>query len=202
MKSEQRKTQILECAKTLFSAKGYYQTQISDIQQAAGVARGTIYQYFKNKDDIFVTLLENLYRDWRAELSGKPERNAKAYENGFEVFKFRIRQTFKFFAEDPDYCNILLKVGLGLGGDFDRVIAQFDRHLVEMTKYYLLSGLKMGRIRSDINIEMVTNMIGGAFMRMAFYYGVTRKKRPRLDFDALTEDFVRTFAYGIFPENH
>ena len=57
MDSEQRKKQILQCAKKLFAAKGYYQTQISDIQNAAGVARGTIYQYFKNKDDIFLTLL-------------------------------------------------------------------------------------------------------------------------------------------------
>ncbi len=65
MDSEQRKKQILECAKKLFAKKGYYQTQISDIQHEAGVARGTIYQYFKNKDDIFKTLLENLHTQMR-----------------------------------------------------------------------------------------------------------------------------------------
>jgi AcrR family transcriptional regulator len=73
MDADQRKRQILECAKKLFAQKGYYQTQISDIQQAAGVARGTIYQYFKNKDDIFMTILENLHLEMRDIISPNPK---------------------------------------------------------------------------------------------------------------------------------
>lgn len=52
MRSEEKKKKILNCAKRLFSKNGFYKTQISDIAKAAKIARGTIYQYFENKDII------------------------------------------------------------------------------------------------------------------------------------------------------
>ncbi len=200
MDAEQRKNQILDCAKKLFSMKGYYQTQITDIQHAAGVARGTIYQYFKNKDDIFETLLDRFHEDWKRVLSQKPEDPEKVYGSGLEVFKFRVKQTFKFFAGEPDYCNILLRIHLGLGQNFDRAIKRFDSQMVDLLNTYLIAGIKLGRIKENIDIELMTNLIGGAFMRMAYYYGVTKKGKKKLDVDALTDKFVNAFAYGIFSE--
>lgn len=202
MDAEQRKIQILECAKKIFSAKGYYQTQISDIQHAAGVARGTIYQYFKNKDDIFATLLENLYRDWRNVLSRKPEQSSEAYNSGFGVFRFKIKKTFDFFAENPDYCKILLRVGLGIGDNFDRIITRFDTQMVELINEYLNSGIKLGRVKEAIDVELVTNLISGAFMRMVYYYVIMKRHRGTVDTDELTNRFVTAVAYGIFAEKY
>jgi len=200
MDAEQRKKQILECAKKLFAQKGYYQTQISDIQHAAGVARGTIYQYFKNKDDIFMTLLENLHTEMRDIISSKPENYEEDFSDGKKVFKYRIRKAFALFANDPDYCNILLRVGLGLGDNFECILRRFDNQMVELIKAYLISGIKLGRIKPNIDTELMSNLIGGAFMRMAYYYGVTGKGRKKEEFEKLTEEFVETFAYGIFLE--
>ena len=200
MDSQQRKKQILECAKRLFSRKGYYQTQISDIQYEAGVARGTIYQYFRNKDDIFLTLLENLHTEMREVISSKPENFEEDFSSGFKVFRYRIKKAFALFANDPDYCNILLRVGLGLGDNFDSILRRFDRQMVELIKSYLVSGIKLGRVKPDINVVLMSNMIGGAFMRMAYYYGVTGRGSETAEFEKLTEDFVNAFAYGIFLE--
>ena len=69
MKADERKKLILEYAKRLFSRKGYYNTQISDIVDEAKIARGTVYQYFKNKDDIFITLIRDFYNDWEKYIS-------------------------------------------------------------------------------------------------------------------------------------
>ena len=59
MKPEHRRKQILEIAKKVFAARGYYNTNIEMICKKAGVGRGTIYRYFKNKEDIFAVLLDN-----------------------------------------------------------------------------------------------------------------------------------------------
>lgn len=200
MDAEQRKKQILQCAKKLFASKGYYQTQISDIQHAAGVARGTIYQYFKNKDDIFGTILENLFVEWKSVLSKIPDNNSEDYKSGIKFFRYKIKSSFEFFADDPDYCNILLKISLGLGENFDMLVSRFDYQIVALTNNYLKAGIKQNKIKPDIDLELLSNLIGGALMRMAYYYGVTKKDKGAIDIDLLTERFVNAFSYGIFLE--
>ena len=48
---------ILRAAQALFAAKGFFDTTIADIVKAAGVSRGTFYLYFKDRGDVFATLL-------------------------------------------------------------------------------------------------------------------------------------------------
>lgn len=198
MQPEERKKQILETSIKLFATGGYYQTQISDIQEASDIARGTIYQYFESKDDIFTAILEDLFIKWKKALSDTPLENSEEYNNGFKFFKYMIKRSFEFFAENPDYCNILLKIGLGLGEKFDILISRFDYQIVEMAKKYLTVGIKLKRIDPDTDVELAANMIGGAFTRMAYYYGVTKKDKGAIDIDKLSERFAKTFSYGMF----
>ena len=50
---EEKKRQIIGAAIKVFAQKGLYNTKMSDIAVAAGIGKGTIYEYFKSKDDIF-----------------------------------------------------------------------------------------------------------------------------------------------------
>ncbi|HOP65407.1 MAG TPA: hypothetical protein PK906_18660, partial [Spirochaetota bacterium] len=75
-----------------------------------------------------------------------------------------------------------------------------DRQMVELIKSYLVSGIKLGRVKPDIDPELMSNVIGGGFMRMAYYYGVTGRGSKTEEFEQLTENFVNAFAYGIFLE--
>ena len=60
MEPVQRREQILRHAASLFGQNGYHAVSISDIIQAAGIARGTFYTYFENKRAIFDELLDIL----------------------------------------------------------------------------------------------------------------------------------------------
>ena len=200
MPPEERKQQILDCARRLFAADGYYQTQISDIQKASNVARGTVYQYFRSKDDIFTTILEDLFIKWKTALADTPHEDSEEYKSGIKFFGYKIKRSFEFFVNNPDYCSILLKIGLGLGENFDRLISNFNFQIVELAKKYIAVGIKMKRIKPDTDVELVANLIGGAFMRMAYYYGVTKKDKDPIDIDILSERFVKAFSYGIFLE--
>lgn len=59
-KNEARRRAILDAALAVFSAKGYTATRMEDIARAAGVAKGTIYLYFQDKEGLFNGLLENV----------------------------------------------------------------------------------------------------------------------------------------------
>ena len=63
MRDPDKPQQIIEAAVRVFARRGYYNSRVSDIAREAGIAAGTIYLYFKTKDDILVTL----FRDKMAE---------------------------------------------------------------------------------------------------------------------------------------
>jgi TetR/AcrR family fatty acid metabolism transcriptional regulator len=50
---------ILDAAETVFADCGFYNAKVSDIAKQAGVADGTIYLYFKSKDDLLISLFES-----------------------------------------------------------------------------------------------------------------------------------------------
>ena len=60
--SEERKSQILEAAKIIFSKLGFHKARMSDIAQEADLSKGSIYWYFKNKDDVIISLLDKFFK--------------------------------------------------------------------------------------------------------------------------------------------
>src|SRR5258707_7498487 len=55
-----RRSQILDAATTLFAEKGFHSTTIKDIAKVAGIADGTIYNYFENKTALLLGILDRL----------------------------------------------------------------------------------------------------------------------------------------------
>ncbi|MCP4113356.1 MAG: TetR/AcrR family transcriptional regulator [Desulfobacteraceae bacterium] len=54
-----KKQAILETATRLFAEKGYKETSVAEISRITGAAEGTIFHHFKNKEDIFISILRN-----------------------------------------------------------------------------------------------------------------------------------------------
>jgi len=58
LKKEEKRRQILEAAISVFARNGYFNSRVSEIAREAGVADGTIYIYFKSKEDILSAIFE------------------------------------------------------------------------------------------------------------------------------------------------
>src|SRR5215471_15885914 len=56
----ERRRRILDGAKKIFAARGYHDTNISHICDDLGIARGTLYQYFTSKRDVFAAVIDGL----------------------------------------------------------------------------------------------------------------------------------------------
>lgn len=61
MTDETRRGQILAAAATVFADRGFERARIDDVAAAAGVSKGTVYWYFRSKDEIFYALLDDFY---------------------------------------------------------------------------------------------------------------------------------------------
>lgn len=59
-KAEERRSEIVQAARQLFRAKGYEQTTTQDVMDHLGIAKGTIYHYFKSKEELLEAVIENI----------------------------------------------------------------------------------------------------------------------------------------------
>lgn len=60
---EERKSEILDAAEILFSTKGYSKTTIIDILDVVGIAKGTLYYYFKSKEEIMYAMVDRIIQE-------------------------------------------------------------------------------------------------------------------------------------------
>jgi len=59
--SEERKDQILDAASEVFAEKGVHETRMDDIVKESGLSKGTLYWYFKSKDEIILSIFERMF---------------------------------------------------------------------------------------------------------------------------------------------
>ncbi len=91
-----RRDQILDAATTVFAQKGFHRATIRDVAKEAGIADGTIYNYFENKTAVLMGILERL---------NQSEKRAADMELGaqmeFRVFlRMYLRQRYQFISEN------------------------------------------------------------------------------------------------------
>lgn len=79
-----KRERILRGAIKVFARKGFYATRVSEIAKAAGVADGTIYLYFKNKDDVLVSIFEDRITKLLAVLRKEIDR-AESFEEKLRI---------------------------------------------------------------------------------------------------------------------
>ncbi len=196
MKGEQRKNQILDCSKKIFSEKGYYETYVEEIIREARVGKGTFYRYFKNKEDLFISLLIKFLQEWETVASIDPSEIE--LDNINEMFKLVIKKSFKFFEQNEDLCNIYLRIGPGLNKIFEPYLVSFEKRMLNYIIRYLEEGARLGITKPGLDIELAANMAGGAFLRVDYYYFVLKKNGgDGIDVDRLAEEFYEIVMRGI-----
>ncbi len=119
MKDETKRQSILESSKMLFSQRGFFNTSISDIVRETGFPVGTIYTYFKSKDEIVKTIVEEGWQEWYEQL----EQACAAEASPEAKIKILIDEFIPKLFEDLDLINILLSEAI----DYTRIEAKLEK---------------------------------------------------------------------------
>ena len=78
--SEERKDQILDAASEVFAEKGVHAARMDDIVQESGLSKGTLYWYFKSKDEIILSIFERMFNREFQELEALSSTDGTASE--------------------------------------------------------------------------------------------------------------------------
>ena len=107
---QSRETDILEAAIHVFATKGYHKATMSDIAEEAQYAVGTIYLYFKDKQTLYLTLIEKKAQEL---ISTVKEKVSQVKDTG-EKIKVLVKEQLLYFEENEDFFRIYFSERDGL----------------------------------------------------------------------------------------
>ncbi|MED3687680.1 TetR/AcrR family transcriptional regulator [Peribacillus butanolivorans] len=158
MKSNRPKyNQIIDAAVIIIAQNGYYQAQVSKIAKQAGVADGTIYLYFKNKEDILISLFHEkmgyFVEQIEEELKGKSSASEKLY--------VLIQKHFQILSEDV---NLAIVTQLELRQSNKELRLRINdvlRGYLNLIDQIIIEGKEYGEFLPDLNHLLARQMIFG-----------------------------------------
>jgi AcrR family transcriptional regulator len=191
---EARRSQIKEDALRVFSEKGYHATSVTDLVDAAGVARGTFYLYFDGKDAIFLELLDDLTAHLRANIVGiDPSRGAASMEDQLHATIVRILRTVE---SNQPLTRIIFREAVGLDAVVDARLAAFDDELYGYVARSIQVGVASGTIRATDVATAAASVVGS--VREIVYRWVVRSGLP-LDVDRVARGVIDHHLRGLLP---
>jgi len=190
-----KRDRILDAATKVFAKRGFFAAQVADVAKRAGVAAGTVYLYFKGKDDILLSLVERTMTaaiaDARSVINldtADPtmalRRIARVHlarlgadRNLAVVFQIELRQSSKFMA---------------------RLSNSSLRDYLSLLREVVVEGQRKGQFRAELNPTLAAKVIFGALDEMATNW-VLSERDYKLDDEA---DAVMDILVGGLKSHH
>ena len=188
MRDPEKPQQIIDAAVRVFARNGYYNSRVSDIAREAGIASGTIYLYFKTKDEILVTLFREKMAAWVESV----RREIASESDAVGRLRRLVRLHFSVLEQNPDLAEVV-QVELRQGHKFFRgASAQEVSSYFALVQSVLEEGIAAGQIRPDVPAKIATKMLFGAMDQMATSWVLGKRGYELTDAaDAVTAIFLR-----------
>lgn len=171
-KNNEKYHAILRGAIEVFAGRGFFQSKVADVAEAAGVADGTVYLYFKSKDDLLISIfnetMDEAIVEARTLLEGDDDpidRLQKLARLHLErlgrdrdlavVFQVELRQSTKFMEEFST----------------TRLADYF-----ELIRQVIIDGQQRGVFRKEIDPQIATKVFFGALDEMATNWILSRRR--------------------------
>lgn len=142
-----KRFEILEAAANLFASKGFDGTKLEDIAEAAEFGKGTLYNYFENKEEIYVEIIDRITDDYLEELK-KMNLNTKTLNDFISLL---IEYLIDFVSNDKSAFLMLLRLRTEINAiEKVRKSKKIKNYRVEATKIFnakLNAAIKNGEIK-------------------------------------------------------
>ncbi len=168
---------ILDAAIRIFARKGFYNSTISDIAKVAEVAEGTIYLYFKNKDDLLISIFEHSMEMFIQEA----EKELEGLEDPKEKMKRFLALHLRIVQKNPELAQVL-QIELRQSSKFMKEYegGKFSDYL-NVVRSIMEEGQEKGVFRKDLDPRILRRAIFGAVDEMALDWLLMKKKKYSLE---------------------
>lgn len=148
---EQRRLSIMKAAEAQFFAKGYDSVTMGGIARETRLSTGTLYLYFKSKDDLYFAIVMEGARL----LNDAMDRAEAGTDTGYGKVIAIGKAFYQFYIDHPEYCEAFLFAGVVWQKAGAQILsdglALSLRHNFELLHRSILLGMKDGSIRPDVD---------------------------------------------------
>ncbi len=191
IKTGNKREKILDAAVELFSSAGYQKTSIEDIAGQAGIATGTVYLYFKNKEEILIGIFNRFISSYDRELSETLEK----IDEPRETIATLVSSDLKIIWETP-YRSRLFLFELRKSA---RCLTFIKEKLITRYESYLNFILEKFEISSHMDTRLLAVMLSGILENLLYNWTI-EENEPDI---AKVEEFtLELFFGGIFNQTH
>ncbi len=189
---QEKRSRIIDASIEVFAEKGFRGARISDIARAAGVADGTIYLYFRNKEDVLLVIfeekMEEILGELHAALDGIDDTRERL--QAFALTHFQLLQDHPALAQ-------VFQVELRQSHRFLREYRPEKLwQYLQVIEQILRQGQERGLLRSDIDPFLAKWAFFGALDELSIQW-VLARKRERFNLDQAAQQVVEIFVTGM-----
>jgi TetR/AcrR family fatty acid metabolism transcriptional regulator len=189
-RGELRRRAILDVAAEVFAQKGYGGATISEIAGKAGIAEASIYQYFKGKEQ----LLLSVPGAWFIELADELERVFSGRLNPYERLLYLLRRWALDFQIRERETRVLILELYRNPKFYESPEYQNPRRFWRLIRSIVEEGRRSGHFREDFDISYYLHLVQGAFEHEALARMMLSKKQPTI---ASTEHMINLLLRAI-----
>ncbi|MBI4620817.1 MAG: TetR/AcrR family transcriptional regulator [Desulfobacterales bacterium] len=155
-----RRSDILDAAERLFASKGFHNTTMAEIAQESEFAIGTLYQFFKNKEDLYYTMvIEKL-----GLLYSSIGNNVSRFRDSLKKVEGLIKTQLSFFQDNRDFFAIFIKergsLEATVNEDFGEVLRQRYLSYIDLVADVMLKGIRQSKLKDLDAREMAWALLG------------------------------------------
>ncbi len=165
--SPEKRNRIINAATTEFALKGFDNANINNIAKKADVSVGSLYKYFSNKQDLFLTIIHY-------GISSMEEMLLKLVESDEDIL-LKVEKIIRSIQKSSKENELLIKLYNVMTSESNpRFASQFAYEMESMTaRIYRLAierGKKTGDVREDIDSAFAAYLLDNIFMNLQFSY--------------------------------
>ena len=190
VKTNHKYDRILEAAVKVFAEQGFFQSTVSQIAKEAGVADGTIYLYFKNKDDILVHFFSVKTKQVFARLREEVDKA----DNTIDKLRNLIRKHLEEFQGDMNMAVVYLTETHKSHRLVEEQIKAMSKMYLDIVAEIVEQGQAEGIIRKDLYMGLLKRFIVGSVNEVI---NTWIHSGGKYDLVSMSEPLVELFLRGI-----
>ena len=184
---------ILRGAIQVFARSGYFNAKVAEVARAAGVADGTVYLYFKNKDDLLVSIFNTAMQEFNA----RTQQELVEINDPREQLRHFAKLHFEALEANRDLA-VVFQVEFRHSTKF---MEQFSETMLadylKMLREILERGQQQGVFRASLNPKVVAKVIFGALDEMVTNWVLSHHN---FKLTPLVDPVMEVFLHGIKAE--
>jgi TetR/AcrR family fatty acid metabolism transcriptional regulator len=172
----EKRGRILDAAMRVFARNGFYLSRVSEIARTAGVADGTVYLYFRNKDDILISI----FRDRIDALSAAVARETGRLDDPAEKLRRIVEIQLGIVREHRDLAEVLT-INLRQSNRFlKQYAAPKFNHYLDLIADVVAEGQRKGVFREDVSPRVFACAFFGALDGLTLTWVIGKSAPERL----------------------